>query len=150
MKKIFCYFISCIVMFGRCKNLVYTNEYGTECKTNISAYGFWSNKPIWYFIHECLFRSMKGMHKIRCIYFGEPPRLKLQWSYLQGLYGIIPMHLFCQLPFKSDVYHMMTSSNGNIFRVTGHLCGEFTGPRWIPHTKASDAELWCFLWSTSE
>ena len=43
--------------------------------------------------------------------------------------------------------HMMTSSNGNIFRVTGHLCGEFTGPRWIPHTKASDAELWCFLWS---
>ena len=22
----------------------------------------------------------------------------------------------------------MTSSNGNIFRVTGHLCGEFTGP----------------------
>ena len=41
---------------------------------------------------------------------------------------------------------MMTSSNGNIFRVTGHLCGEFTGPRWIPRTKASDAELWCFLW----
>ena len=27
---------------------------------------------------------------------------------------------------------MMTSSNGNIFRVTGHFCGEFTGPRWIP------------------
>ena len=24
---------------------------------------------------------------------------------------------------------IMTSSNGNIFRVTGHLCGEFTGPR---------------------
>ena len=42
---------------------------------------------------------------------------------------------------------MMTSSNGNIFRVTGHLCGEFTGPRWIPPTKASDAELSCFLWS---
>ena len=40
---------------------------------------------------------------------------------------------------------MMTSSNGNIFRVTGHLCGEFTGPRWSPRTKASHAELWCFL-----
>ena len=49
-----------------------------------------------------------------------------------------------------DVFIMMTSSNGNIFRVTGHLCGEFTGPRWIPRTKASDAELWCFLWSVSE
>ena len=40
----------------------------------------------------------------------------------------------------------MTPSNGNIFRVTDLLCGEFTG-RWIPRTKASDAELWCFLWS---
>ena len=30
----------------------------------------------------------------------------------------------------------MTSSNGNIFRVTGHLCGEFTGHWWIPHTMA--------------
>ena len=46
--------------------------------------------------------------------------------------------------------YMMTSSNGNIFRVTCHLCGEFTGPRWNPRTKASDAEVWCFLWSTSE
>ena len=27
---------------------------------------------------------------------------------------------------------MMTSSNGNVFRVTGHLCGEFTGHQWIP------------------
>ena len=26
----------------------------------------------------------------------------------------------------------------------------FRGPRWIPRTKASDAELWCFLWSASE
>ena len=33
---------------------------------------------------------------------------------------------------------MMTSLNGNIFRVTGPLCGEFTGDRWIPRTKASD------------
>ena len=40
---------------------------------------------------------------------------------------------------------MMTSSNGNIFRVTGHLCRVFTGHRWIPRTKASDAERWCFL-----
>ena len=45
---------------------------------------------------------------------------------------------------------MMTSSNGNIFRVTGHLCGEFTGHRWIPRTKANDAELWWFLWSAPE
>ena len=45
---------------------------------------------------------------------------------------------------------MMASSNGNIFHVTGTLCGEFTGDRWISRTKASDAELWCFLWSAPE
>ena len=45
---------------------------------------------------------------------------------------------------------MMTSSNGNIFPVTGPLCVEFTGYRWIPLTKASDAELWCFLSSAPE
>ena len=39
----------------------------------------------------------------------------------------------------------MTSSNGNMFRVTGPLCWEFTGHRWIPHTEASDAELWCLF-----
>ena len=40
---------------------------------------------------------------------------------------------------------MMTSSNGSIFRVTHHLCEEFTGHRWNSRTKASDAELWCFF-----
>ena len=45
---------------------------------------------------------------------------------------------------------MMTSSNEDIFRVTGPVCGKFTGHQWIPRTKASDAELWCFLWSAPE
>ena len=47
-------------------------------------------------------------------------------------------------------FFMMTSSNRNIFRVTGPLCGEFTGHRWIPRTTASDAELWWFFLSTPE
>ena len=45
---------------------------------------------------------------------------------------------------------IMTSSSGNNFHVTGLLCGEFTGHRWIPRIEASDAELWCFLWSVPE
>ena len=45
----------------------------------------------------------------------------------------------------TKLHLMMTSSNENIFRVTGPLCGEFTGPRWIPLTKASDAERWRFF-----
>ena len=40
---------------------------------------------------------------------------------------------------------MMSSSNGNIFPITGPLCGEFTSHWWIPLTKASDRELWWFV-----
>ena len=56
------------------------------------------------------------------------------------------MSFYPRLNYSIIFVTMITSSNGNIFRVTGHLWGEFIGPRWIPHTKASDAELWCFLW----
>ena len=34
--------------------------------------------------------------------------------------------------FIENIDPMMTSSNGNIFRVTGPLCGEFTGPGEFP------------------
>ena len=54
------------------------------------------------------------------------------------------------LKVSMDRLIMMTLSNGNIFRVTGPLCGEFTGHWWIPRTKASDAEFWYFLWSAPE
>ena len=41
----------------------------------------------------------------------------------------------------------MTSSNGNIFRLTGHLCGEFTGPGEFPTqrpvTQSFDISLIC-------
>ena len=46
---------------------------------------------------------------------------------------------------------MVTSSNGNIYAfIIDPLCREFTGHRWIPRTKASDAEPWCFLWSAPQ
>ena len=47
-------------------------------------------------------------------------------------------------------YFMMTSSNGKNYGVTGPVWGESTGDRWIPLTKASEAELRCFLWSAPE
>ena len=43
--------------------------------------------------------------------------------------------MFCDLSFSYYLWsdkNMMTSSNGNIFRVTGPLCGEFTGPGEFP------------------
>ena len=44
-------------------------------------------------------------------------------------------HYLCLTGDEACIDGMKTSSNGNIFRVTGHLCGEFTGPRWIPRTQ---------------
>ena len=64
-------------------------------------------------------------------------------------WNMIPYYQITLVVLHGPVY-MMTSSNGNIFRITGPLCREFTGHRWIPRIMASDAELWCFLWSTSE
>ena len=46
---------------------------------------------------------------------------------------------------KQSKICMMTSSNKNIFRDTGTVWGESTGHRWIPLTKASDAELCLML-----
>ena len=70
--------------------------------------------------------------------------------------GKRPMYVTLSVTTYCDwlIWHMPSSmtksSNGNIFRVTGPLRREFIGHRYIPLTKASDAELWSFLWSTPE
>ena len=82
------------------------------------------------------------------------PLLHMTWLLTspvhQQSWYLLTWRMTWSLSSMKEDFFMMTSSNGNIFRVTGHLCGEFTGPRWIPHTKASDAQLWCLLWSASE
>ena len=50
------------------------------------------------------------------------------WTYVQ------------QFWIRNTTHYMMTSSTGNIFRVTGPLCGEFTGPRWWFETQSRS--LW--------
>ena len=44
---------------------------------------------------------------------------------------------YCRIKGIHHMNNMMTSSNGNIFYVTGPLCGEFTGHRWIDSTHKS-------------
>ena len=84
--------------------------------------------------------------------------IKPRWRRCNGNEGGVTVEVLKQKSYMIYLYwhgvlsqyYMVTSSNGNIFRVTGPLCGEFTGHRWIPRTKASDAELWSFLWSAPE
>ena len=53
----------------------------------------------------------------------------------------VPMMNYCRMdPQESENFlHLMTSSNGNILRITGPLWGEFT-----------DHRFWCFLWRAPE
>ena len=68
---------------------------------------------------------MKLLFDIKCIKCMRGWRFTiLNKNYVHG-------SRFCVL-FNSCSSDMMTSSNGNIFRVTGHLCGEFTGPGEFP------------------
>ena len=49
------------------------------------------------------------------------------------LISIGRLNTVCGAVLRQAQYtHMMTSSNGNIFRITGPLCGEFTGPGEFP------------------
>ena len=57
-----------------------------------------------------------------CVYF-----IVLYWPASEQGY-VVSVQFWGNMPS----YNMMTSSNGNIFRVTGHLDGAFTGLRWIP------------------
>ena len=66
----------------------------------------------------------------------------VKWNYSEIS---IKMQIFkcsqrCEIFIEAQCVHlivMMTLSNGNIFRVTGHLCGEIPGPRWIPRTNGN-------------
>ena len=69
--------------------------------------------------------------------------------FLVILAGLL-LHSFHVIYLMMPVDSMITSSNGNIFRVTGPLWGEFTGYRWIPPTKACDVELSCFFLTVPE
>ena len=86
----------------------------------------------------------RGLSKVIDKHTPHPPILSIN----HGLAWLIMLHHWIE--WIPTLLIMLTSSNGNIFRVTGPLCEEFIGHRWIPRTKASDAGFWCFLWSRSE
>ena len=47
--------------------------------------------------------------------------------------------------WQQGYYCMMTSSNGNIFRVTGPLCGQFTGPGEFPTQRPVTRSFYVFF-----
>ena len=76
--------------------------------------------------------SQWGMQNIRPVCSGI--RILYIWSQSVTFKDHIVVYTINHMFFEHAKCHtcMMTSSNGNIFRVTGPLCGEFTGPGEFP------------------
>ena len=66
------------------------------------------------------------------------PSSWMQWNCLSKMVHILTAEdLASQGASASTAKIVMASSNGNIFHVTVHLYGKFTGDRWIPRTKVT-------------
>ena len=85
-----------------------------------------------YYVHAIKLRRLSN-HKHDICNFGTMLWLAIYHSDYDAWKRFT--HIFCIHCIHDDLiksYHIMTSSNGNIFRVTGPLCGEFTGPGEFP------------------
>ena len=122
---------------------------------------WWSTISGWNIFWSSLSNSLSilsvNKHRLRLVFGSQIPLQRYLWNplpYKLMRSFVWPVSaanmIFSSNTFLSRLAIMMTLSNGNLFRVAGHLCGEFTGQRWISRTKASDAELLAFLWSALE
>ena len=58
-------------------------------------------------------------------------------------------HTYCHSVLMSQLHDDVIKWK-HLTRYWPFVRGKFTGQRWVPHTKASDAERWCFLWSAQK
>ena len=148
-EKSFCeiYLVRCNWLDSQMPECTCSISHNAPFRTEMCTFLFW--------MEHCGIRNTCILGFVKLVY--------CRWSILAQVIVLVPLNKNV-LPEFSNVPNVVTvlwklshishtwwrHQNGNIVRVTGHLCGEFTGPRWIPRTKASDAMLWCFLWSASE
>ena len=71
----------------------------------------------------------KPLSKWMIFFINHTLKTRLNWKYRNNPLSIDEIELKAII---CNLLSMMTSSNGNIFHVTGPLCGEFTGPGEIP------------------
>ena len=117
-----------------CKNFIQLESDKNYFVNNFALEAFWNFTECSTFILSC------AINKFRI--FSQLPwllEITVFWRDLAhlGWIGYKPWitNAKTSCPVMNDeslIGIMMTSSNGNIFRVTGPLCGEFTGPGEFP------------------
>ena len=85
---------------------------------------------VWQYIHRWFFTPNDWCNMINNHDFVTEAAISVSFC---SIYADILCHvqILCAYDYVL-MYIKMTSSNGNIFRVTGPLCGEFTGPGEFP------------------
>ena len=80
-------------------------------------------------VHKCVLKVLKMYSNwLNCFISVMKPAVTIMF------YILFDMQSNTTFIALVHLYIMMTSSNGNIFRVTGPLCGVFAGHRWFaPH-----------------
>ena len=130
--------------YRRCSNYIFVLDTWLQWVGQIQLQD--ERRNIWTFAFGAIYTRGLGVNTIGSTYspYYITPKAAKTWDTRRGWLSAAVCIPTKQLPI------MMTKSNGNISRITGHLCGEFTDHRRISRTKASDAERWCFLWSAPE
>ena len=104
--------------------------------TNTTATFLFTSKALSYYCSDSNYKA-KTVFRQSLVYDGNVYILVMRRLYIEKAPGA---SIGGPIDPESFFHCMMTSSNGNIFRVTGHLCD----------TKASDAELCSLLSSAPE
>ena len=119
---------------------------------------------------DCRCTKRHGYIRKLTLYVSAFQRFPLIWQIFIFLFLFRPRYLhhiqpahpytFCcffhkYIENKQWVMHNWKTNQDHVikrkhFHVAGPQWGDSTDERWIPLTKANDAELWCFLWSAPE
>ena len=152
---LYCSPSNCTAVYMKCywsrfQNNLFIRRLASDCRTCYSGtrkLSFWRHFCHW--VHRICPRKCRQFGEISTGSTGGNQNNNFrckQWGKSWSKWEHFRFSVACLSLLTTTVFlDMLTSSNGNIFCVTGHLCGELTGHQWNPLTKASDAELWCFL-----
>ena len=112
---------------------------------------YWNHRPLWpvnFYHWYCVLQMIENIHcNLSCC--NNPTGLALCRPIFHGCVSevvVLSCSIGCFSYITGKLFHDDVIKWKHFPRYWPFVL-EFTGPRWIPLTKASDAELWCFLWS---